>query len=155
YTPIAPGANYANLGFAIEGQLPDPSNRPTAFYNAISPDYFQTMEIRLLKGRLFDTHDVQQAQNVIIINETLAERYFSGEDPIGKRVTLNDEAPKEEDWTTIVGIVQDTKPRVLDGDPVAEMYMPYAQQPEDSMTLLIRTTSKPESLGAAVRREVQ
>src|SRR5437660_143512 len=71
-------------------------------------------------------------------------------------MTLNDD-PKEEDWATIVGIVKDTKPRAVDltASPVAEMYMPFAQQPESSTALMIRTTNNPESIAAAVRHEVQ
>src|SRR5438552_408037 len=157
YIPIAPDDGYANLSFAIEGRLPSPANRSNAFYNAVSPDYFQTMEIPVLKGRPFDARDDRKAQNAIIINETLARRYFPGEDPVGRRMTLNDKNPKEEDWATIVGIVKDTKPRAQDltSSPVAEMYMPFAQQPQSSMALMIRATNNPESVAAAVRREVQ
>jgi predicted permease len=155
HLPIALDEDYANLSFNIEGQSYEPANRPTAFYNGVSPDYFQTLEIPVLKGRPFDEHDVIKAQNVIIINETLAQRYFLGEDPIARRMTLNDVNPNEEDWATVVGIVKDTKPRELDREPVAEMYVPFAQQPRSSMVLMIRTTNKPESLVAAVRREVQ
>ncbi|HKX29457.1 MAG TPA: ABC transporter permease, partial [Blastocatellia bacterium] len=147
------GPDYADLAFAIEGQLPDPANRPIAFYNTVSPDYFRTMEIPVLKGRPFDAQDDQKAPKVIVINETLARRHFAGEDPIGKRMTLNDENPREEDWATIVGVVKDTQPRRLAGRPVAEMYVPFAQQPRRSMALMIRTTNKPESLADAVRRE--
>ena len=150
-----PADNYANLAFAIEGRLSEPANRPTAFYNTVSPDLFRTMEIPVSKGRPFNEHDDQKAQRVIIINETLARRYFPGEDPIGKRMTLEDENPKEEDWATIVGVVKDTKPLALDGKPAPEMYMPFAQLPARSMALMIRTTSKPESVAAAVRRNVQ
>jgi putative ABC transport system permease protein len=157
YVPIAPDDGYANLSFAIDGRLPDRANRPTAFYNAVSPDYFQTMEIPVLEGRPFEARDDRRAQSVIIINATLARRYFSGEDAIGRRMTLNDDNPKEEDWATIVGVVGDTKPRAIDltDGPVAEMYMPFAQQPEPGAALMIRTTNKPESVAAAVSREVQ
>ena len=155
HIPLVPADNYANLAFAIEGRLSEPANRPTAFYNTVSPDLFRTMEIPVSKGRPFNEHDDQKAQRVIIINETLARRYFPGEDPIGKRMTLEDENPKEEDWATIVGVVKDTKPLALDGKPAPEMYMPFAQRPERSMALMIRTTSKPESIAAAVRRNVQ
>src|SRR5439155_5719428 len=76
-----------------------------------------------------------------------------------RRMKLNDHDPnpKEEDWATIVGIVRDTKPRAVDltASPVAEMYMPFAQEPEPSTALMIRTTNNPESIAAAVRREVQ
>ena len=155
FVPIASDAQFAYLIFAIEGVLPDPANRPVAFYNAVSPDYFQTMQVPVLKGRPFDEHDVRKAQNVAIVNETIARRYFSGEDPIGKRVTLSDENPKDEDWATIVGVVKDTKPRSLDSESVPELYMPYDQQPEPYMSLMIRTTGKPEGVASAVRGEVE
>jgi putative ABC transport system permease protein len=155
HIPIAANEGYANWSFAVEGRLVDLANRPTAFYNCVSPDFFRAMEIPILKGRPFDKRDVKGAQNVIIINETLARRDFPGEDPIGRRITLSDETPKEEDWVTIVGIAKDTKPRALDSDPVAEMYMPYTQQPRAGLALIIRTNEKPESIVAAVRRTMQ
>ncbi len=155
YIPLVADDGYANLAFAIEGRLSDPANRPTAFYNKVSPDLFRTMEIPVSKGRPFNEHDGQKAQKVIIINETLARRHFPGEDPIGRRMTLEDENPKEEDWATIVGVVKDTKPLAMDGKPVPEMYVPFAQQPGRSIALMIRTTNKPESIAAAVRRNVQ
>jgi len=154
YIPVGLNEDFAYLSFIVEGQAPDPANRPIAYYNAISPDLFHTMEISLLQGRPFDSHDVMKAQHVIIINETLARRYFPGTDPIGKRMTLNDENPKEEDWATIVGVVKDTKQRELSGESAAEMYLPFAQSPHRSMALMIRTTN-PESAANAVRREVQ
>jgi len=154
YIPVGLNEDFAYLSFIVEGQAPDPANRPIAYYNAISPDLFLTMEISLLQGRPFDSHDVMKAQHVIIINETLARRYFPGTDPIGKRMTLNDENPKEEDWATIVGVVKDTKQRELSGESAAEMYLPFAQSPHRSMALMIRTTN-PESVVNAVRRDVQ
>ena len=155
HIPLVPADNYANLAFAVEGRLSDPANRLTAYYNTVSPDLFRTMEIPVSKGRPFNEHDDQKAQKVIIINETLARRYFPGGDPIGKRISLKDENPKEEDWATIVGMVKDTKPIALDEKPAPEMYMPFAQRPARSMALIIRTTNKPESVAAAVRRNVQ
>jgi putative ABC transport system permease protein len=157
HVPVAADDGFANLSFAIEWQLPDAANRPTAFYNAVSPDYFRTMEIPVLSGRPFLASDDQKAQKVIIINQTLARRYFPGEDPIGRRMTFNDESPTEADWVTIVGVVGDTKPREVDltSSPVAETYLPFAQQPESSAALMIRTTNKPESVAAAVRQEVR
>jgi putative ABC transport system permease protein len=151
YIPIAAEEDYANMSINIEGRLVDPANQPLAFYNLVSPDLFHTMGIPIQRGRPFDKQDVKTAQNVIIINETFARRDFPGEDPIGKRIT-NKDNPKEEDWATVVGIVKDTKPRALDGDPVAEMYVPFTQQPASSMAFIIRTTGKPEGIIEAVRQ---
>jgi putative ABC transport system permease protein len=154
YIPIATNEGYADRSFYIEGRLTGAADGPTAFDNSVSPDFFDTMEIALLKGRPFDKQDVRTAQKVIIINETLARRDFPGEDPIGKRITTKAN-PKEEDWATVVGIVKDTKPRALDGDPVAEMYVPFAQRPASSMAFVIRTTGKPEGIIGAVRETAQ
>src|SRR4030095_12717483 len=70
-----------------------------------------------------------------------------------KRITLEDQ-PKEADWITIVGVVGDTKPRELHSEPVAELYMPFDQQTEAGMALMIRTSGAGASVAAAVRREV-
>ena len=152
FVPIASDASFAYLQFNVKGRQPDPSEAPVAFYNAVSPDYFQTMMIPQLKGRGFSDRDLRGSENVAIVNATLARRYF-GEDAIGQRISLEDN-PKEEDWITIVGVVGDTKPRELHSQPVAELYMPYAQQPEPGMSLMIRYWSSSTGVAAAVRNEV-
>jgi putative ABC transport system permease protein len=111
------------------------------------------MMIPLLKGRGFSERDVRGTQNVAIVNSTLAQRYFRGDDALGKRISLEDN-PKEEDWITIVGIVGDTKPRELRSESVAELYMPYNQQPEEGMSLMIRHSDRDAGVAAAVRNEV-
>jgi len=151
--PIASDASYAYLRFNLEGRTADASDPPVAYYNGVSPDYFQTMMVPLLKGRGFSDRDVSGSPNVVIVNDFLARRYFSDGDAIGKRITLDDN-PKEEDWVTIVGIVGDTKPRELRSEPVAELYMPYKQQPERGMSLMIRYRDGGTSVAAAVRNEV-
>ncbi len=153
FVPIASDASFAYLLFHIEGRQPDSSEGSVAFYNAVSPDYFQTMMIPFRKGRAFNERDLRGAQNVAIINETLVRRYFGDEDAIGKRITLEDH-PKEEDWITVVGMVGDTKPRELHSEPVAELYMPYDQQPEPGMSLMIRYLNDGTGVAAAVRQEV-
>jgi putative ABC transport system permease protein len=153
FVPIASDASFAYLLFHIEGRETDVSEGSVAFYNAVSPDYFQTMMIPLRKGRSFSDRDVRGSQNVAIVNETLAGRYFGNEDALGKRITLEDH-PKEEDWITVVGVVGDTKPRELHKEAVAELYMPYDQQPEPGMALMIRSSSADAGVAAAVRSEV-
>ncbi|HET6890398.1 MAG TPA: ABC transporter permease [Pyrinomonadaceae bacterium] len=153
FVPIASDASFAYLRFTVEGRQGDVSEAPVAYYNGVSSDYFQTMMIPLLKGRGFSERDVRGSQNVAIANATLAKRYFGAEDPLGKRISLEDN-PKEADWITIVGVVGDTKPRELRSEPVAEMYMPYNQQPERGMSLMIRYQDGGTSVAAAVRNEV-
>jgi putative ABC transport system permease protein len=153
FVPIAGDASFAFLLFHIEGRQADAGEGAVAFYNGISPDYFQTMTIPVLNGRAFGTHDIRGSQNVAIVNNTLARRYFGDEDAIGKRLTLEDK-PKEEDWITIVGVVGDTKPRELRGEAVAELYMPFDQQPEPGMSLMIRYLNESSGVATAVRNEV-
>ena len=152
FVPIT--SDWAYLSFAMEGQPIDKANRPVAYYNAVSPEYFETMHIPLLKGRALSQQDVRGTQNVVIINSTLAHRYFANADPLGKRITLDDVDFTPDSWATVVGVVGDTKPKSLDGDPAAEIYMPFAQQPEPSLSLLVRTAADPNSTAAAIRNEV-
>jgi predicted permease len=151
--PIASDASFAYLSFSLEGRSRDVSDPPVAYYNGVSPDYFQTMMVPLLKGRGFSDQDVRGSQNVVIVNDTLARRYFGDGDAIGKRISLEDN-PKEEDWVTIVGVVGDTKPRELRSEPVAELYMPFKQQPERGMSLMIRHRDGGPDVAAAVRNEL-
>jgi putative ABC transport system permease protein len=153
FVPIASDASFAYLMFHIEGRQEDASEKTVAFYNAVSPDYFQTMMIPLRTGRSFNDRDVRGTLNVAIVNETLARRYFDDQDVIGKRVTLEDH-PTEADWITVVGVVGDTKPRELQKEAVAELYMPYDQQPEPGMALMIRSSSSGAGLATAIRSEV-
>jgi putative ABC transport system permease protein len=146
--------SWANLSFAIEGRPVDEANRPIGYYNAVSPDYFKTMQIPLKRGREFNERDVRGVQNVVIINETMAQRYFPDEDPIGRRITQDDIDFAPDSWVTIVGIVGDTKPRSLDGEPAAEYYMPFAQQPRRSISVMIRSQGDPASIAAAIRSAV-
>jgi putative ABC transport system permease protein len=151
--PIAGDASFALLQFQIEGRQTDVSEGSVAFYNAVSPDYFQTMMIPLREGRSFSDRDIRGTQNVAIVNETLVRRYLGNQNAIGKRISLEDH-PKEADWITVVGVVGDTKPRELHSEPVAELYMPYGQQPEPGMALMIRSSSGAAAVATAVRNEV-
>ena len=104
----------------------------------------------LLRGREFTEADSADAPPVVIINETFARRFFPGEDPLGKRVRRGSADP----WMTIVGMVKDVRHKGLDLDARPEMYIPYPQLPEATMTLVLRTESEPGRLVSAVRKEV-
>ena len=106
------------------------------------------MNIALLKGRLIDGHDLQGLPGAMVINETMARRYFGGEDPIGKVVKNPHGA------ATVVGIVGDVKHYGLDGEPRAELFMPAWQQPLNGMALVVRTASDPKGFIDSIRREI-
>jgi putative ABC transport system permease protein len=141
----------ASIGFSIEGRPAAPGEDRSTHFRAISPGYFRTMGIPLRTGRDFTEQDDERATNVIIINETMARRNFSGEDPIGRRlsVTLGDETPMRE----IIGVVGDVKHRGLTRDSDAEVYVPYPQLLWPGMNIVARTTGNPLSIVAAVRSE--
>jgi predicted permease len=141
------------LPFMIQGRPPYPAGRgPTTNYYSVTPGYFKAMGIPLLRGRLFTERDTKDAPRVVIINETMAKRFFPGEDPIGKRLDLGD--AREPDWEEIVGVVGDVKHYGLDQDTTLQTYEPYTQQPFSFMTLVVRTAGDPTNLTSAIRNQV-
>jgi putative ABC transport system permease protein len=147
--PMYPvGIDFA-LPFTIDGK-PAPTNgeEPRADIRTATPGYFETMKIALLRGRLIDERDRQGAPGTIVINETMARRYFAGEDPIGK-VVRNPHGRGE-----VVGVVGDVKHYGLDSEPRAELFMPAWQSPLNGMALIVRTASDPKAFVDSIRREV-
>jgi putative ABC transport system permease protein len=147
--PMYPvGIDFA-LPFTIEGHAaPTNGEEPRADIRTATPGYFETMKIALLEGRLIDARDRQGAPGTIVINETMARRYFAGEDPIG-RVVRNPHGRGE-----VVGVVGDVKHYGLDGESRAELFMPAWQQPLNGMSLIVRTASDPKAFVDSIRREV-
>jgi putative ABC transport system permease protein len=127
--------------FTIEGRTPSKSSeRIIGKVRWATPDYFQTMRIPLLKGRLFSESDNERAPKVILINQTMVHRYFGNEDPIGKRMFIGWGTPA---WREIIGVVGDVKYRGLAEEPGDEFYIPLAQTPINWMTVAIRTAGDP------------
>lgn len=93
---------------------------------AVSPDYFRVMGIRLLQGRGFTEQDDSSAPGVAIVSQSVARTLWPGEDPVGKRITMEDE-PKPKDWLTIVGVVDDVRQQSLTEPPMPAIYQPYKQ----------------------------
>lgn len=149
--PVA-GNGSLDGDFNIEGRPKYKSGEaPVAEFRLITPDYFHAIGIPLIKGRPFDEHDNQQAPVSILINETLARRFFSGEDPIGKRLLVYDDQPHE-----IIGVVGDARQWGLDKPPDPEIYFSYGQVTfSENTTLVVRTTADPAALSEGVRRVVR
>jgi putative ABC transport system permease protein len=145
------GSDYI-LGFGIAGRpAVDPAEEPSTNYYAITPDYFRAMGIPLVRGRFFSALDVADKPRVAIISESLAKRFFPGEDPIGQRINVTN---GPETWREIVGIVRDTKHYGLDVDTALQTYEPFAQQPLDFMTFVLRTSGNDLGLPAAIRAAI-
>ncbi len=127
---------------------------PSADYRHCSPQYFSAIGIPLLRGRAFAEHDTPGAQPVAIVNETLARRIWPNEDALGKRIAFF--APEGlEPWRVIVGVVGDVKHHGLNMETRPEIYIPHAQAPTGTMTLVLRTTGDPLALVTSVRNTVR
>ena len=138
--PMYPvGIDFA-LPFTIEGQAaPTNGEEPRADIRMATPGYFETMKMRLVNGRFIDDRDRMGTPGVMVINETMARRYFAGGDPIGRTV-VNPHGKAE-----VVGIVGDVKHYGLDRAPRAELFMPAWQQPMNGMAFVVRTASDPKA----------
>jgi predicted permease len=154
----------------IEGRpLPPPGKEVGGVFRVCRPDYFRTMGIPLRAGREFTERDTPEAPGVIILNERLAKRHWPSEDPIGKRVTLDDPRGNQAGaqpprWLTIVGVVKDVKQLSWTDAPASEFYLPFQQTPSfytrptgpfAAMTLVIRTAVPPQQLANAVQETVR
>jgi putative ABC transport system permease protein len=149
YLPLS-GSNMEWI-FSIQDHAPmDGEEQLTAEYREISSDYFRAMGIPLVKGREFTANDKKGAPGVIIINGSMARRFFPGEDPIGKVIGFG----KKPDWREIVGVVGDVRHFSLDKESKPEAYVPHLQDPWRSMALVVRTTSDPMQMARSVRSEV-
>ena len=142
------------LAFEIDGRppLPPGTGQSTNYYSA-SADYFKAMGIPLRRGRWFTERDTNDTPKVAVINETMAQKIFPNEDPIGKRLTFDDRQ-KTPAWFEIVGIVGDVKHYGLDQTTTLQTYEPSTQQTFAAMTLVVRTAGDPTSLSAAIRNAV-
>jgi predicted permease len=141
----------------IEGQAPVAfGNEQTASYGSVSPGYFRAMGIPLLKGRTFTAEDREDSVPVVIISNAFANRFFPGQDPIGKRIHQGGEDDEDVPWMTVVGVVGDIRHYGLNEEVSSEMYMPFAQKPEAEITLVVRSSgANPLTLLPAIRSEVE
>jgi putative ABC transport system permease protein len=159
---VAMGLPFANdrnalTGFRLEGQaVPDSASMPTASMRIVSPDYFSLMKIPIRAGRSFDARDTATSPEVVVINERAAQRYFSGENPIGQQIRVSAELARHarSGLKTIVGVVGDIKYRGLEEDTPAEVYLPYEQHPVDAFTVAVRTPADRVASVPALRHDV-
>jgi hypothetical protein len=134
-----------NIPYTVIGVMP---------LNVAEPDYFRTMEIPLIEGRYFTQADNAQTPKVIIINQTLARQWWPHESPLGKRIKQG-WPQSDTPYREIVGVVGDLKQDGLDAPQLPEVFLPAAQSPMNSMTVVVRTTTEPMSLAASVQKEIQ
>ena len=143
-----------NLSFEIQGRPVAPSGQPSASYYSVTPGYFPAMGIRLVRGRLFTARDDAKAPRVAIVNEAFVRQHFPHEEVLGHRIYITNTARTPESWREIVGVVADVTQSGVDRVTPAQTYEPFAQQPFDSLNVVVRTSSSPAALLGALRPTV-
>jgi putative ABC transport system permease protein len=142
------GGMGAATSFEVVGKPAPPAGQePVADVRVVANDYFAALGIPLIKGRLFDEHDEADSKNRVIINDTMAAKYWPGEDAIGKRVKISWNDDREDE---VIGVVGDVRHSDLETDPLPTTYWPYPRFPYGAMTLAIRTRVEPTSVAGAV-----
>lgn len=117
----------------------------------VTPSYFATMRVPVLRGRVFGPEDREGSTPVLVINEALANSYFKGEDPVGQRITFGKVVTLKSTWYTIIGVVGNEHVDALDIAPRIEAYHAEAQEPSSYMVVLMRTKGDPAALTPTLR----
>jgi predicted permease len=134
----------------VEGYTPPPGQELQVDIRVASTDYFRAMDIPLLKGRFFNQHDTKDSQQMAIIDEEFAQRFWPHDNPIGRHLWFD----HPEKPFTIAGVVGVVKQYGLDSDGKIAVYFPYQQAPDRRMYLVVRTAYDPAGLTGAVVREI-
>ncbi len=142
-----------NAGFNVEGHPSTPGDSPHARYHSATPAYFRTMGVPLLAGRPIAETDDEKSPFVIVINESMARRFWPGENAVGKRITFDDH-PKEKDWFTVIGIVGDVKdtPSAKSAQPA--FWWSGSQIVFNAMLVAVRTNGNPAQAVGGMRSEL-
>ncbi len=149
------GGSATSRDVVIEGRpAAAPNEERLAVICVALPGYFETMGIRLLRGRSFDERDgLPGTPAVAVVNETFAKRHLPPGNPVGRRVRFGG-GGEDDPWMTVVGVTADVRHESLAADPEAGLFLPYNQAPASAMTLVVKTGSSPLSLTEPIRRAV-
>jgi len=140
---------------AIEGQpAPTPATRPNADRRAVTPGYFVALSMHILAGRVFTAADDERAPLVVVVSRGFADRYWPGQEAVGKRLKLGrfeSDAPLR----TVIGVVNNVQHADLAKQPRPVVYYPHAQGPDSGMQLVVRSASSPAAIAGAVREAMR
>jgi predicted permease len=139
---------FSSSPIAVAGYQPSPNEQPEVEYNQVSPSYFKTLGIPVFSGREFTRMDDESAPSVAIVNRTMVERYWHGQDPIGRQFQMKSR------WARVVGVVADSKYESMAETPKPFFYVPLRQDFVREPDLYVRTAQSLQSTSAAVLREV-
>jgi putative ABC transport system permease protein len=146
---VLPLSGDSDTSFTIEGRpvATSQSETPVTWYRLVSATYFDTMGIPIKRGRSFDT---REANPSVVVNETFVRTYFPGQDPLGRRLRFGPDDP----WFTIIGIAGDVRVSGARKELKVETYIPYWQQTEPGMTIILKAAGNPALLAASLRHAV-
>jgi putative ABC transport system permease protein len=141
---------------SVEGHLnPTPEQQVEVTMDSVTPEFFGTLGVPLISGRLFTAQDAAAPTQVAVINRTMARRFWPGEDPVGKRFKFGPAGVAEIPWVTVLGVVGDARRSSLEHDEPPSSFLPHAQLPASNMTLVVRAASgDPRQLAPAILREI-
>ena len=152
YPPLSGGDGAWNENVGLDGAAPGTDPASVVYFNTVSSDYFRTTGMTLLRGRDIAATDNASAVAVAVVNEGLVKRFFPGQDPIGRQITIGRAENRKS--LQIVGVVSDAKYQRLQEEPRAVAYLPWTQQRVENMFLELRAES-PAAASEAVRREAR
>ena len=153
--PFEHGAIGMDSGFILEGQPPTPDTfmqNPMLNWESVTPGYFRTMGIRLLRGRTFDERDTARSPLVVIVSEAMASRVWPGQDPIGKRLSTHGAQERDDQWQTVVGVVASARYREIES-PRLDVYVPLRQAESFVKHYVVRTAIDPVAVAATLKAE--
>ncbi|HJU41232.1 MAG TPA: FtsX-like permease family protein, partial [Vicinamibacterales bacterium] len=146
---------HAGRGISIEGRVPqNPSDTPSAGYRLTCPGFFAALGIPIVEGRDFAHTDVTDGEKVAIVNRAMADVYWPGESPLGRRFKLG-AVQNDNPWITVVGVVDNIRHFGLDRDVLREFYAPYSQYAWPVMTVVAKTVGEPLSWQTAIRQAIR
>ena len=158
------GSNWNSIFTVADKPVPERAKLPSAAFTPVSSEYFETMGMRIVRGRPFNATESPDSPRTVVVNETLARRLWPGEDPIGKR--LKQGWPETPDhptspgayfapWREVVGVVSDVKFNGISSETPLQAYLPIAQEPARSIAIVMRTSLEPTALAPQVEAIVR
>jgi putative ABC transport system permease protein len=154
HAPYSDGGGISQRDFSIEGRPLKRGETRTAIVETTTPNYFNTLNIALRDGRLLSDTDGAESARVAVISESLARRYFPGENPLGRHINTPGQAPADGEWMTVVGVVNDVHYSWIVKEDVPTIYRSFRQAPPYFTTVLLRTVGEPLKFVSAARAEI-
>ena len=148
------GSNWNSIFIVADKPVPPRAQLPSAAFTPVSSGYFETMGMRLVRGRFFDATEAPTSAKVTVVNESLARRLWPGEEAVGKRLKQGwPETPSA--WREVVGVVGDVKFNGVAAETPMQAYLPLVHEPSRSLAIVARTAGDPAPLGPAIEGVVQ